>query len=296
MQVQVVTEAESKRKRRAKVRRIISNTIAYIFLSLLGLVMVYPLLWLFASSFKENSGIFTSISVIPPNLNPQHYIEGWKGVGEYTFTTFFGNTFAIVIPSTIFIIISCLLVAYGFARFDFPLNKFLFTAMMATLMLPGAVIIIPRYMLFKQFGWLDTYLPFIVPALFASNSFCIFQLVQFFRGIPRELDEAAAIDGCGSFRTLISILLPLCKPALVSVGLFNFIWGWNAFMDPLIYLSSVKKYTLSLALRMTLDLGSAASWNEIFAMSVLSILPPVLLFFAGQKYFIQGISSSGLKG
>ena len=121
-------------------------------------------------------------------------------------------------------------------------------------------------------------------------------LMTFFQNLSRTYEEAAAIDGCGSFRTLISILLPLCKPALVSVGLFNFIWGWNAFMDPLIYLSSVKKYTLSLALRMTLDLGSAASWNEIFAMSVLSILPPVLLFFAGQKYFIQGISSSGLKG
>ena len=116
------------------------------------------------------------------------------------------------------------------------------------------------------------------------------------RGIPRELDEAASIDGCGSFRTLVRILMPLCKPALVSVGLFNFIWTWNAFMDPLIYISSVKKYPLSLALRMTLDLGSAAAWNEIFAMSVLSILPPVLLFFAGQKYFIQGISTSGLKG
>jgi len=109
-------------------------------------------------------------------------------------------------------------------------------------------------------------------------------------------DEAASIDGCGSFRTLVRILMPLCKPALVSVGLFNFIWTWNAFMDPLIYISSVKKYPLSLALRMTLDLGSAAAWNEIFAMSVLSILPPVLLFFAGQKYFIQGISTSGLKG
>ena len=116
------------------------------------------------------------------------------------------------------------------------------------------------------------------------------------RGIPRELDEAASIDGCGSFRTLVRILMPLCKPALVSVGLFNFIWTWNAFMDPLIYISSVKKYPLSLALRMTLDLGSAAAWNEIFAMSVLSIVPPVLLFFAGQKYFIQGISTSGLKG
>lgn len=283
-------------RKSAKIRHNIQMTVVYLFLGVLGLVMVYPLLWMLASSFKENNGIFNSISIIPPNLNPIHYIEGWKGVGEYTFTRFFLNTFAIVVPSTIFMIISCLLVAYGFARFEFPCKKILFTAMLATLMLPSSVIIIPRYMLFKEFGWLDSYLPFIVPAIFAGNSFFIFQLVQFFRGIPRELDEAAAIDGCNSFRTLTSILLPLCKPALVSVGLFNFIWGWNSFMDPLIYISSVEKYPLSLALRMTLDLGSAASWNEIFAMSVVSILPPVILFFCGQKYFIQGISSSGLKG
>ena len=274
----------------------IRNIVAYLFLCLLGIVLVYPLLWMLASSFKENNEIFNSMSILPSSLNLQYYVDGWQGVGEYTFTTFFANTFCIVIPSTVFMIISCFLVAYGFARFEFPFKKILFAAMLSTLMLPNAVLIIPRYMLYKQLGWLDSYLPFVVPAMFAGNSFFIFQLVQFFRGIPRELDEAAAIDGCGSFRTLISILLPLCKPALISVALFNFIWTWNDFMGPLIYISSVKKYPLSLALRMTLDLGSAAAWNEIFAMSVLSILPPVILFFSGQKYFIEGISSSGLKG
>ena len=179
------------RKTQHKVKNGLRLAVTYLFLGLLGLVMVYPLLWMVASSFKENKGIFNSISIIPPSLSLEHYIEGWKGVGEYTFTTFFTNTFSIVIPSTVFIIVSCLLVAYGFARFEFPMKKFLFTAMMATLMLPSAVIIIPRYMLFKQFGWLDTYLPFIVPAMFAGNSFFIFQLVQFFRGIPRELWDDA---------------------------------------------------------------------------------------------------------
>lgn len=289
-------QSVTKRKARQKIRKGVRHTVAYLFLALLGIVLIYPLLWMLASSFKENNEIFNSMSIIPSSLDLVHYIEGWQGVGEYTFTTFFKNTFFIVIPATAFMVISCFLVAYGFARFEFPLKKILFAAMLATLMLPNAVLIIPRYMLYKQLGWLDTYLPFIVPAMFAGNSFFIFQLVQFFRGIPRELDEAAAIDGCGSFRTLISILLPLCKPALISVALFNFIWTWNDFMGPLIYISSVKKYPLSLALRMTLDLGSAASWNEIFAMSILSILPPVILFFSGQKYFIEGISSSGLKG
>ena len=149
------------RKTQHKVKNGLRLAVTYLFLGLLGLVMVYPLLWMVASSFKESKGIFNSISIIPPSLSLEHYIEGWKGVGEYTFTTFFTNTFSIVIPSTVFIIVSCLLVAYGFARFEFPMKKFLFTAMMATLMLPSAVIIIPRYMLFKQFGWLDTYLPFI---------------------------------------------------------------------------------------------------------------------------------------
>lgn len=277
-------------------KKLLRKSIAYIFLTLLGIVMVYPLLWMFASSFKETKDIFNSVSIIPPNLNPQYYLQGWEGVGEYTFSTFFGNTFQIVIPSTIFIVFSCTLVAYGFARFEFPMKKILFSAMMATLMLPSSVIIIPRYLLFKQFNWLDSYLPFLIPALCAGNSFFIFQLVQFFRGIPRELDEAAAIDGCGSFRTLLEILLPLCKPAMISVALFNFIWTWNSFMDPLIYISSVKKYPLSLALRMTLDMGSAAAWNEIFAMSTLAIAPPVLIFFCAQKYFIEGITTSGLKG
>lgn len=288
--------AVNARIKRQKIKKGIRNTITYIFLGFLGFVLIYPLLWMVASSFKDNSQIFSSLSFIPPSLNIQHYIDGWQGVGEYTFTTFFKNTFCIVIPSTAFMVVSCFLVAYGFARFEFPMKKFLFAAMLATLMLPSSVLIIPRYMLYREFGWLDTYLPFIVPAMFAGNSFFIFQLVQFFRGIPRELDEAAEIDGCGSFRTLIEILLPICKPALVSVILFNVIWTWNDFMGPLIYISSVKKYPLSLALRMTLDLGSAAAWNEVFAMSVLSILPPVILFFCGQKYFIDGISSSGLKG
>ncbi|MFI3171089.1 MAG: carbohydrate ABC transporter permease [Eubacteriales bacterium] len=279
-----------------KNKNILQKIVAYIFLSVLGIVMIYPLLWMLASSFKETSDIFNSISIIPPTLDIQYYIEGWKGVGEYTFATFFKNTFILVIPATIFTVISCSIVAYGFARFEFPLKKILFTAMLATLMLPSSVLIIPRYLLFRDLQWLNTYLPFIVPAMFAGNSFFIFQLIQFFRGIPKELDEAASIDGCSTWRIYTDILMPLCKPALISVALFNFIWGWNAFFEPLIYISSVNKYPLSLALRMTLDLGSAAAWNEIFAMSVLSIAPPIIIFFCAQDYFIEGISSSGLKG
>ena len=292
MQTKVQNTTQIKKKNNNPLR----NAIPYILLVILGVIMIYPLLWMFAASFRETKDIFNSIGIIPPTLDIQYYISGWAGVGEYTFTRFFANTFAFVIPQTIFIVFSCSIVAYGFARFEFPMKKILFGAMMATLMLPSSVIMIPRYLLFRDFNWLDSYLPFIVPALFAGNSFFIFQMVQFMRGVPKELDEAAYIDGCGSFAIFKLVLLPLCKPALISIALFNFIWSWNSFLDPLIYLSSVSKYTLSLALRMTLDLGSAAAWNEIFAMSVLAIAPPVIIFFSAQNYFIEGISTSGLKG
>lgn len=275
---------------------LLTRAIVFIFLALLGIIMIYPLLWLVSSSFKENEEIFKSLSLIPQKFVTNSYSEGWKGVGQFGYSTFFTNTFKLVIPVTVFTVISATIVGYGFARFNFPLKKFFFAVMMAGLMLPNSVIIIPRYLLFNKFGWLDSYLPFIVPAIFATNAFFIFMMVQFFRGIPRELDEAAIIDGCNSFQILTKILLPLCKPAIFSAMLFQFIWAWSDFLSPLIYINSVKKYPLSLALRMMLDLGEQAQWNQIMAMSVLSIVPPVVLFFTAQKYFVEGISTSGLKG
>lgn len=279
-----------------KNKKLIVRIIAFVFLSLLGIFMTYPLLWLISSSFKENSEIFKSLSLIPKKIVMNSYSEGWKGIGQFGYSTFFGNTFKLVIPITFFTVISSTIVGYGFARFTFPFKKFFFSVMLAGLMLPSSVIIIPRYLLFNRFGWLDSYLPFIVPAMFATNAFFIFMMVQFFRGIPKELDEAGIIDGCNSLQILTRILLPLCKPAIFSAMLFQFIWAWSDFFSPLIYINSVKKYPLSLALRMMLDLGEQAQWNQIMAMSVLSIVPPVILFFTAQKYFVEGISTSGLKG
>ena len=168
--------------------------------------------------------------------------------------------------------------------------------MIATLMLPNAVIIIPRYILYRDLGWLDSYLPFTVPALFATYSFFIFMLVQFIRGIPRELDESAFIDGCNSFDILVKIILPLAKPALFSAGIFQFIWRWNDFFNVLVYINSVSKYTLSLALRMSIDITQSVEWNQLMAMSVLTMVPPILIFFFAQKYFVEGIATTGLKG
>ncbi|MGN0906882.1 MAG: carbohydrate ABC transporter permease, partial [Bullifex sp.] len=200
------------------------------------------------------------------------------------------------IPTVFFTVVSSLLVAYGFARFRFKGKKVLFALVIASLMLPNEVIIIPRYMLFNKLGWLNTYLPFIVPAAFATYSFFIFMLVQYIRSIPRELDESAYMDGCGSFRILWNIIIPLCIPSIVSCTIFQFVWRWNDFINPLIFLSSVKKYTVSLALRMTLDVTDTIAWNQTMAMSVLSMLPPVLLYFFSQKYFVEGVTTTGLKG
>lgn len=269
---------------------------AYIFLSLLGLVMVYPLLWLFASSFRTNQEIFTSLGLIPGELVTDAYARGWQGSGQYSYGTFFINTFLMVIPTVLGTIVSSALVGYGFARFRFPFKKLLFILMISQLMLPNAVIIIPRYILFRSLGWLNTYLPFIVPAMFATYSFFIFMMVQFIRGIPRELDESAYIDGCNSFTIFTRIMLPLLKPALFSAGIFQFIWRWNDFLNPLIYINSVKKYPLSLALRMSMDITDAISWNQLMAMSLLTMIPPILIFFFAQRYFVEGITTTGLKG
>ena len=218
-----------------------------------------------------------------------------KGTGQYGFSTFLINSFKLVIPTVIFTVISSVLVAYGFSRFNFPLKKFLFMLMLSTLMLPSIVLIIPRYIFFKNFGWLDSYLPFTIPALLACNSFFTYMMSQFFRGLPLELDESAKIDGCNSFIILVRILLPLCKAAIFSVMVFQFVWTWNNFLEVLIYVNSISKYPVALGLRLTMDIGSEFDWNQIMAMSIVAIAPPVLLFIVAQKYFVEGIATTGMK-
>lgn len=168
--------------------------------------------------------------------------------------------------------------------------------MISTLMLPNSVIIIPRYLIFNKLGLLNTYWPFYLPAAFACFPFFIFMIIQFLRGVPRELDEAAYIDGCSSMRLYFKILLPLIKPALFSAGLFQFMWTWNDFFNTLIYISSVKKFPVSLGLRASLDTASQVQWDKVMSMSLISILPLIVLFFFAQKYFVEGISTTGLKG
>lgn len=279
-------------RKTVKVRTVVTHVI----MMAIGAVMLYPLVWMFFSSFKTNKEIFGSMAILPKEPVWDTFSKGWKSSGNITYTTFYLNTFRLIIPTVIFTVVSSAVTAYGFARFKFRFKKILFMLMLSTLMLPNAVLIIPRYLLFNKLGWLNSYLPFIVPAIFACTPFFIYMMVQFFRGIPRDFDEAATIDGCNTFQIFYMILVPLCKPALYSAAIFQFIWTWNDFFNSLIYINSVRKFPIVLALRMSLDSTSAANWNQVLAMSVVSLIPGTVLFFSAQKYFVEGVASAGVKG
>ncbi|HIV91773.1 MAG TPA: carbohydrate ABC transporter permease [Candidatus Eisenbergiella stercoravium] len=251
---------------------------------------------MFFGTFKSNEEIFGSLKLLPESFNLDGYIEGWKGSGQVGFGKYLWNSFLLVVPTVILTVISSLITAYGFSRFNFPGKNIMFTVMLALMMLPSSVLLIPRYLLFVDLNWIDDYKVFWVPAALGTSSFFVYMFIQFFRGIPKELDEAARIDGCSSFRILVNILIPLSKPAVISATIFQFIWTWNDFFQQYIYISSVSKYTVSLGLRMALDTSTVIVWKEILAMSVVAVLPCVVIFFCLQKYFVEGIATSGLKG
>jgi oligogalacturonide transport system permease protein len=279
-----------------KMKKSIWESVVYIFLIIAGIAMIYPLIWMFLASFKSNEEIFGSLKFLPSQFSWQAYRDGWKSAGGITYDKFFINTFILVIPTTILTLISSSLVAYGFARFEFKGKKILFMLLIATLMLPNAVIIIPRYTIYRSIGALDTYWTFYLPALLGCYPFFTYMLIQFLRGLPKELDESAFIDGCGSLKTFVHILLPLLKPSLFSAGLFQFLWTYNDYFNSLIYINTVSKYTVSLALRLSLDAETVVQWNKVMAMACVAVLPVVVLFFLCQRYFVEGISTSGLKG
>ncbi len=262
----------------------------------LGFFMLYPVLWLVASSFKEHSEIFQrSYSLIPNNLEIKNYIEGWKGFGGTSFATFFKNSFFITILSTIGQIASSAVVAFGFARIKFRGKKLLFGCMIATMLLPSQVMMIPQYIMFSKINWIDSFKPLIIPSFF-GYPFFIFLMMQFIQGIPKELDESAKIDGCSQIGIFLRIIIPLLVPALITSTLFSFYWKWQDFYGPLLYIQTPAKYPVSLALKMFSDPAAVTNWGAMFAMSVLSILPVIIIFIFFQKYIVEGISTSGLKG
>ena len=264
----------------------------FALLLVLGAATLYPLLWLIGASFKTNEEIFSSIWFMPKSLDWNSYRNAWQTVTPYDMGHYFTNTFALILPKTVFAVISSVIVAYGFARFDFPLKKFFFALLICGMLMPSIVTIMPRYLMWNKLRLIDTYIPLILPSLFAEEGMFVFILVQFFKGIPREFDDAARIDGCGTLKTLIYVLVPCIRPAIVSIGVFTFLWTMNDFLEPLIMIHSVEKYPLSLALRLSVDsTGQGYEQRKVIAMSVIGLIPSVAVFALAQKKFVSGITA-----
>jgi len=280
-----------------KITRKISIVIYHLLVFTFGIIMIYPLIWMVMSSFKETNTIFsTAGSLIPEKFTLENYINGWKGFAKISFGVFFKNSLFISIIATIGTVISSALVAYGFARCEFRGKKILFSAMLISMMLPAQVLMIPQYLWYQKLGWVGSYLPLIVPYFFAIQGFFVYLMINFIDGIPRELDEAAKIDGCSYYSIFTRIILPLISPALITAGIFSFMWRWDDFLSALLYVNKSAKYPVSLALKLFCDPGSSSDYGAMFAMAFLSVLPAVIMFIFFQKYLVEGIATSGLKG
>ncbi|TLM70527.1 carbohydrate ABC transporter permease [Pseudarthrobacter sp. NamB4] len=263
-------------------------------LLLLAVGMLYPLAWMLVSSLRNNDEIFSNPSLIPVSITWSNYITGWTAQ-EFPFSRYFLNSFSITTASIVGNLFACSLTAFAFARLRFRFKPFWLAVLLGTIMLPEHVTIVPQYLIFSELGWLDTYLPLIVPKFFGVEAFFIFLMMQFMRSIPRELDEAAWIDGCGPIRMYWRIILPLTLPALTTTAIFTFIWTWNDFFRPLIFITSSDLFTVPMALRLFVDPTAGTNWGAVFAMSVLSLIPVFVFFLAGQRFLINGISTTGLK-
>lgn len=259
-------------------------------------IMLYPILWLFSSSLKGQDEIWTTVnSLFPTKLHFENYVNGWAGFGGISFAVFYKNSFIYASVGTLFAVSASALVAYGFARVRFRGKSVWFTLMLLTLMLPSQVLIVPQYIIFSKINWLNTFLPLLVPRL-GGDAFFIFMIMQFIRGIPFDLDEAAMVDGCTRRGIFFQIILPQLKPALITAAIFSFYWTWEDFLQPLLYLNDPRLYTISVALRSFADPSSASDWGAIFAMLGLSLVPVFIIFIFFQRYLVEGIATTGLKG
>lgn len=282
-----------------KLTTLINDIAKYLVLILLGATWAFPFYWMFTSAVKNDSQVYT----VPPVLVPipaqwNNFVDAWT---KNPFSLYTLNTvFRYCIPVTLFTVASSVVVAYGFARIKWPGRDLLFTVCMMTMMIPWQVTLVPLFITFKYLGWLNSYLPLVVPALF-GNAYFIFLLRQFFLSLPEELSDAARIDGASELQTLLRIILPLTTPALAVVALFRFLWAWNDFLGPLIYVGKEDFYPLAVGIyRMQASINSIGT-NELaypylMAVSTIVTLPIILLFFLAQRTFIEGISLTGIKG
>jgi multiple sugar transport system permease protein len=270
------------------------RTVAHAVIILVGLVMVYPLVWMLTSSFEPSTEIFGTGSLLPGDPTLANYREGWTGPGQ-PFTVYLLNSLLLCALTIVGNVMSCSLAAYAFARMTFVGKRVLFGLMLGTIMLPQHVTLIAQYSIFRDLGWIDTYLPLVVPKFLGTEAFFIFLMVQFIRGLPRELDEAARIDGCNVFQIYLRIVLPLLRPALVTTAIFSFIWSYNDFFNALIYVSSPDRLTVPLALRSFLDSSGQSEWGQMFAMSIVTMVPVLIAFVFFQRRIVEGVATSGLK-
>ena len=270
-------------------------TLAFVYLALTAgaVVILAPFIWMLSTAVKVPGTEF----IYPPQLFTRplrwnNFSDGWTAL---PFTRWFFNTSVITLLSVTGAVTSSSLVAYGFARLEFPGRTALFVILLSTMMLPFHVRLIPMFITFRFLGWIDTYLPLIVPFFFGGVPFFIFLVRQFFLTIPLEMEDAAAIDGAGVFTSFLLIILPLSRPVLGVVGVFAFIRVWNDFLEPLIYIHSMDKMTLSLGLRFFQD-QDFTDWTSLMAVSIIVLVPSVALFFVAQKYYIHGVVTTGIKG
>lgn len=280
-----------------KTKKRANSVLFHIGACALGFLMIYPLLWLVASSFKSNDTMFhDAYSLIPKVWDAAtNYKSGLDGVGGVPFVTFLGNTVVVTVIGMVGCVTISLFAAYAFTRIKFKGSGFWFGCVMMTMMIPPQVMVVPQYIILKKLGLIDTRVSLILPWFF-GGAFFIFLMVQFFRGIPKELDEAAEIDGCGKVATLFRVLVPVVKPSIVTASIFAFYWIWQDFFQPLIFMSSTNKFTISLALNMYLDPNSYNNYGGLFAMSVISLLPVIIFFIIFQRYLVDGIAMDGIEG
>ncbi|HZJ83288.1 MAG TPA: carbohydrate ABC transporter permease [Clostridia bacterium] len=276
-------------------KRNINRLSYHVFMLVFSLLMLYPVLWMIFSSFKPNPDIFrTAHALIPLKWTIENYFSGWRGFGGTAFDVFFLNSLYYSVVGTIGTVVSSLMVAYGFARIKFKGRNIWFACMMITMMLPMQVVMIPQFIIFHKINWVNTFKPLIVPA-FGAQAFFVFLIMQFIRGIPADLDEAAKIDGCSKYGIFFRIMVPLVKPAVITTTIFSFYWKWEEFFGPLLYLNKPKLYTVSLALKAFNDATTSTNWGGLLAMSSLSLMPILLVFFIFQKHLIEGIATTGIK-
>ncbi|WP_425563372.1 carbohydrate ABC transporter permease [Microbacterium panaciterrae] len=256
--------------------------------------MLYPVLWMVVSSLRPSDQIFGDPTLVLKTFDIKNYVNGWTALTQ-PYGYYLINSMLVVLGAIVGNLVACSLAAYAFARLNFRGKRWWFGIMLVTIMVPIHVIIVPQYIMFSQLGWVNTFWPLILPKLLATDAFFVFLMVQFMRGIPRELDEAARIDGAGHLRIFLQIILPLMVPALGTTTIFTFIWTWNDFFSQLIYLTDPDKYTSSLALRSFVDSQGSTDWGAVFAMSVVSLLPVFLVFLFGQRFLLRGIATTGGK-